>query len=172
MPRHSVSVQPVRQQGPSQLASSASNSSSQQQLRLLLKLRVGKLTIGAAGAIADVSSGEGRRVFDDAGTLRHLSSRVLHQVRANSEQGMSVTIKALSDAPPIAAKARVGVVGATAADLRRREKINSSKNAERVLAGVTFYGFVFSVATWHWWLEHNVGLYVWVLCALATLASD
>lgn len=53
--------------------------------------------------------------------------------------------------------------------LRCREKINSSKNAERVLTGVTFSGFVFSVATWHWWLEHKVGLYAWAFCVLATL---
>jgi hypothetical protein len=53
--------------------------------------------------------------------------------------------------------------------LRCRKKINSSKNGERFVGGLTFLGFVFSVATWHWWLEHKVGLYAWVFCILVTL---
>jgi hypothetical protein len=70
----------------------------------------------------------------------------------------------------MAAKARVGMVGVLwQRILRCREKISSSKNAERLLIGLTFFGFVFSIATWHWWLEQKVGLYAWVLCVLATV---
>lgn len=79
--------------------------------------------------------------------------------------------RALSDARVrIVAKARVGVVGVIwQRILRCREKIGSSKNAERLLGGLTFLGFVFSIATWHWWLENKVGLYAWAFCVLVTL---
>jgi hypothetical protein len=52
--------------------------------------------------------------------------------------------------------------------LRCRERINSSKSVERFVIGLTFMGFVFSVATSHWWLEHKVGIYAWVLLVLGT----
>jgi hypothetical protein len=52
---------------------------------------------------------------------------------------------------------------------RWREKVRSSKDATRLVIGLTFFGFVFSVGTWHWWLEQKVGLYAWVFCVLATL---
>jgi hypothetical protein len=49
-----------------------------------------------------------------------------------------------------------------------REKINSSKSSERFVIGLAFMGFVLSVATWHWWLEHKVGLYIWAFCLVGT----
>jgi hypothetical protein len=52
---------------------------------------------------------------------------------------------------------------------RWRERVRSSKDATCLVIGLTFFGFVFSVGTWHWWLEDKVGLYVWVFCVLATL---
>jgi hypothetical protein len=52
--------------------------------------------------------------------------------------------------------------------IRCREKIHSSEDWNGLPIGLTFIGLAFSVGTWHWWLEHKVGLYVWVLVVLGT----
>jgi hypothetical protein len=52
-----------------------------------------------------------------------------------------------------------------------RERIAAHKDFSRVLGGLFFLGSVFSVFTWHLWLEHKVPLLVWVVCVVATLAA-
>ncbi len=52
-----------------------------------------------------------------------------------------------------------------------RERIAAHKDFARVLGGLFFLGSVFSVFTWHLWLEHKAPLLVWMVCLVATLAA-
>ncbi len=52
-----------------------------------------------------------------------------------------------------------------------RKRISNSGDWAGLPVGLTFLVLAFSVGTWHWWLEHKVGIYVWVVCVTVTFVS-
>jgi hypothetical protein len=65
-----------------------------------------------------------------------------------------------------------GTIAATQSEVTlARERIAAHKDFARVLGGLFFLGSVFSVFTWHLWLEHKASLLVWMVCLVATLAA-